>query len=121
MKENSQGNFFSVPVYFEVKSMNRSGVVRGSAVLVCNAWGDQPISIVWKQGHNKQIYSSMERFSIVEANTSTGLMNSLTISSVTRSDGGDYTCIASNKFGSAALEVKLSVFGERISISGAPF
>ena len=97
--------------------MNRSGVVRGTAVLVCNAWGDQPISIVWKQGLTTQIYSSMERFSIVEANTSTGLMNTLTISSVTRSDGGAYTCIASNKFGSAALDVKLSVYGEIISIS----
>ena len=91
--------------------MNRSGVVRGSAILVCNAWGDQPISIVWKQGI-KQIYGSMERFTIVEANTSRGVMNSLTISSVSREDGGDYTCIASNKFGSAALEVKLSVYGE---------
>ena len=92
--------------------MNRSGVVRGSAILVCNAWGDQPISIVWKQGNTKQIYGSMERFTIVEANTSRGVMNSLTISSVSREDGGDYTCIASNKFGSAALEVKLSVYGE---------
>ena len=91
--------------------MNRSGVVRGSAILVCNAWGDQPISIVWKQGTN-QIYGSMERLTIVEANTSRGVMNSLTISSVSREDGGDYTCIASNKFGSAALEVKLSVYGE---------
>ena len=55
-----QGNIFSVPVYFEVKSVNRSGVVDGVGTLVCNAWGDQPISIVWRKG-SQQIYTNTDR------------------------------------------------------------
>ena len=39
-------------------------------------------------------------------------MNTLTISGLSRQDGGEYTCIASNQFGSASLRVHLSVFGE---------
>ena len=67
--------------------------MKQDATLVCNAFGDQPISIVWRkvvgvddngalnvkfQG-SRQIHSNAERFSIVEANSSTGLMTSLTI------------------------------------------
>merc|ERR1719350_2523915 len=37
-------------------------------------------------------------------------MTSLTIREVTRADGREYTCVASNKFGSKALPVHLSVF-----------
>ena len=55
-----QGNFFSVPVYFEVKTLNRSGIVQGLGSLVCNAWGDAPISIVWMRGP-QQIYTNTER------------------------------------------------------------
>ena len=51
------------------------------------------------------------RYSIVEANSSAGVMNTLTISDVTRADGREFTCIASNKFGSKALPVYLSVYG----------
>ena len=51
------------------------------------------------------------RFSIAEANSSRGLMNTLTIARLTRDDGGDYNCIASNKHGSASLSVNFAVFG----------
>ena len=37
----------------------------------------------------------------------------LTVQGVTRADGGDYSCVASNKHGSAALTVHLDVFGEQ--------
>ena len=50
----------AVPVYFEVAHLNRSGVVGGAGVLVCNAWGDTPISVVWRRG-GQQIYSSTDR------------------------------------------------------------
>ena len=50
----------AVPVYFEVAHLNRSGVVGGAGVLVCNAWGDTPISVVWRRG-GQQIYSSSDR------------------------------------------------------------
>jgi len=98
-----------VPVYFEVNSVNRTAIVSQNAALVCNAFGDQPISIVWRLGHS-QIYSNTERYSIVEANSSTGVMNTLTISDVTRADGREFACIASNKFGSKSLPVYLSVY-----------
>ena len=52
--------YFSVPVYFEVTNLNRSGVVDGTGSLVCNAWGDQPISTVWRKG-NQQIYTNSDR------------------------------------------------------------
>ena len=53
-----------VPVYFEVRlgcvfpfyipalqvgSHNRTAIVKQDATLVCNAFGDQPISIVWRK------------------------------------------------------------------------
>ena len=57
-------------------------------------------------------YHTFCRYSIAEANSSQGLMNTLTISSLTRDDGGDYSCIASNKYGSSSLRVHLSVFGK---------
>ena len=50
----------AVPVYFEVAHLNRSGVVGGAGVLVCNAWGDTPISVVWRRG-GQQIYSTSDR------------------------------------------------------------
>ena len=39
-------------------------------------------------------------------------MNTLTIARLTRDDGGDYNCIASNKHGSASLSVNFAVFGK---------
>ena len=39
-------------------------------------------------------------------------MNTLTIARLTREDGGDYNCIASNKHGSAELSVNFAVFGK---------
>ena len=54
----------------------------------------------------------ISRFSIAEANSTEGLMNTLTISRLSREDGGDYNCIASNKHGSASLSVNFAVFGE---------
>ena len=62
----------------------------------------------------RKLFILLYRYSIAEANSSKGMMNTLTISDVTRDDGGDYNCIASNKYGSAALRVHLSVFGESV-------
>ena len=107
--------------------MNRTAVQHQNAALVCNAYGDHPISIVWKL-KQKQIFSNTKRlysrqhclilehliiyrYSIAEANSSDGVMNTLTILDVTREDGQAYTCLASNKFGSEALPVYLFVFG----------
>ena len=56
----SRRGLLSVPVYFEVTSVNRTAIVSQNAALVCNAFGDQPISLVWRQGHT-QIYSNTDR------------------------------------------------------------
>ena len=63
MMDLCKAGFFSVPVYFEVNSVNRTAIVSQNAALVCNAFGDQPISIVWRLGHS-QIYSNTERCTI---------------------------------------------------------
>ena len=66
------------------------------------------IIIISQGGQN--IYSNTKRFTIAEANSSSGLMNSLTIRDVSREDGGKFICIASNQFGSQALPTFLAVF-----------
>ena len=47
-------------------------------------------------------------------------MNTLTIARLTRDDGGDYNCIASNKHGSASLSVNFAVFGKLRVYNGKP-
>ena len=124
---------FAVPVYFEISSVNRTAVVNQEAALVCNAFGDQPISISWQLA-NEQIHTNMNRlvidfisvlfvtlwlnvyfsnrYEIAQANSSLGLMSTLTISKVSRTDGKEYKCVASNQYGTDILPVHLSVFGK---------
>ena len=42
-------HFSTVALLWQVGSTNRTAIVSQDATLVCNAFGDQPISIVWRK------------------------------------------------------------------------
>ncbi|XP_023335862.1 Down syndrome cell adhesion molecule-like protein Dscam2 [Eurytemora carolleeae] len=99
----------SVPVYFEHFKANRTAIVNQDAALVCNPFGDHPIRVVWRRGE-QELNGKQDRFSFASANSSEGVMNTLTIRNVQRQDGREYTCFASNRFGSQYLTVQLAVY-----------
>ena len=82
-----------------------------SVNLVCSARGFPAVDITWWY-QNTQLMDSDPRLSIqsVTEENDNGIFNTtstLTISSVDRSDAGNYTCVASNTvFGSPASEMQ---------------
>ncbi|XP_040566562.1 cell adhesion molecule Dscam1 isoform X3 [Lepeophtheirus salmonis] len=99
-----------VPVYFGTGSQNRTAVAGKDASLVCNALGNSPINLEWKTGLREKIGARMtSRYSIVEANSSGGVLSTLTIRSVRRSDSGEFICEAGNDFGTSSISIFLSV------------
>ncbi|CAB4062778.1 DSCAM [Lepeophtheirus salmonis] len=99
-----------VPVYFGTGSQNRTAVAGKDASLVCNALGNSPINLEWKTGLREKIGARMtSRYSIVEANSSGGVLSTLTIRSVRRSDSGEFICEAGNDFGTSSISIFISV------------
>ena len=45
----SSQSVFNISPLWQVGSNNRTAIVNQDATLVCNALGDQPISIVWRK------------------------------------------------------------------------
>ncbi|XP_070395111.1 cell adhesion molecule Dscam1-like isoform X2 [Dermacentor albipictus] len=87
-----------------------------NARLVCDAQGDQPLTVAWSKGVQKIDRGGNSRLEIFETMTDSGLRSELFISSTERSDGAVYTCRAENEFGHDERTSKLLV----VEVPGQP-
>ncbi|XP_070395113.1 cell adhesion molecule Dscam1-like isoform X4 [Dermacentor albipictus] len=110
----------SVSVRVPAKFTEKHSVVtarRGeNARLVCDAQGDQPLTVAWSKGVQKIDRGGNSRLEIFETMTDSGLRSELFISSTERSDGAVYTCRAENEFGHDERTSKLLV----VEVPGQP-
>ncbi|CAN7984984.1 unnamed protein product, partial [Ixodes hexagonus] len=84
------------------------------ARLVCEAFGERPLSMSWKKDnlildHRYISRFVPKRFIFEDTPTADGLTSSLLFAAAERSDSGLYTCLTSNKFGKDETNIKLLV------------
>lgn len=72
--------------------------------------GSQPLSVTWYKG-NSEIFSS-GKYDVSFKNN----MAVLSVRDCTSSDGGEYTCTASNEAGKASCHVSLNISGMSVSV-----
>ncbi|XP_049806704.1 Down syndrome cell adhesion molecule homolog [Schistocerca nitens] len=99
----------SVPARFTVAYQNVTALKGATAVLDCTAEGDKPVSITWfNNGHqlDRKLYSNI---TLKEEESGNGTFSRLTIWDLQREHTTTFECVASNKYGSDQMEVKLTV------------
>ncbi|CAN7989155.1 unnamed protein product, partial [Ixodes hexagonus] len=106
----------AVPAKFAEKHSVVTARRGENARLVCDAQGDQPLTVTWSKGANKIDRGGSTRLEIFETMTDSGLRSELFISSTERSDGAVYTCRADNEFGRDERTSKLLV----VEVPGQP-
>ncbi|XP_022240839.1 Down syndrome cell adhesion molecule-like protein Dscam2 [Limulus polyphemus] len=98
-----------VPAHFEMKEKTVT-VIRGEkAMLLCEAIGDKPMAIVWKQNDHLLNPMAKERYALNEKLTRNGLVSEITITDVQRSDTGSFVCLVTNAFGQDYMKLQLIV------------
>ncbi|XP_055948883.1 cell adhesion molecule Dscam2-like isoform X4 [Argiope bruennichi] len=88
-----------VPAHFRVKFQS-STVRKGETVhLICTAYGETPITLVWTK--DRQIFNirTESRYSEVQKDHEDGVASEVTIISADRRDSALFTCTASNEYG----------------------
>lgn len=73
--------------------------------------GSQPLTVTWYKD-DSEIYASDKYDVSFKSN-----MVVLSVSDCTSSDGGVYTCLASNEAGKASCRVSLTISGMSVSLS----
>ncbi|XP_077487045.1 cell adhesion molecule Dscam1-like isoform X1 [Amblyomma americanum] len=106
----------NVPAKFSEKHSVVTARRGENARLVCDAQGDQPLTVAWSKGATKIDRGGSSRLEIFETMTESGLRSELFISSTERSDGAVYTCRAENEFGRDERTSKLLV----VEVPGQP-
>ncbi|XP_040074519.1 Down syndrome cell adhesion molecule-like protein Dscam2 [Ixodes scapularis] len=110
------GVVVNVPAKFAEKHSVVTARRGENARLVCDAQGDQPLTVTWSKGATKIDRAGSTRLEIFETMTESGLRSELFISSTERSDGAVYTCRADNEFGRDERTSKLLV----VEVPGQP-
>ncbi|BES91298.1 Down syndrome cell adhesion [Nesidiocoris tenuis] len=94
------------PPEFEMSSSQVS-VRRGQTqILMCEARGDNPMSIVWSKYSSSQLNS---RYEVREKYTLSGMVSELVIENSVKADSGQYACTATNPYGTAQRTISLQV------------
>ncbi|XP_077540887.1 cell adhesion molecule Dscam1-like [Haemaphysalis longicornis] len=106
----------NVPAKFTEKHSVVTARRGENARLVCDAQGDQPLTVTWSKGPHKIDRGGNSRLEIFETMTDSGLRSELFISSTERSDGAVYSCRAENEFGRDERTSKLLV----VEVPGQP-
>ncbi|KAL3196677.1 hypothetical protein MRX96_045142, partial [Rhipicephalus microplus] len=106
----------NVPAKFAEKHSVVTARRGENARLLCDAQGDQPLTVAWSKGVQKIDRGGNSRLEIFETMTDSGLRSELFISSTERSDGAVYTCRAENEFGHDERTSKLLV----VEVPGQP-
>ncbi|XP_064487529.1 hemicentin-1-like [Ornithodoros turicata] len=109
-----------MPAKFTEKHITVTARRGENARLVCDAQGDQPLTVSWSKGQAGSRIAidrqGSNRLEIFETLTDSGLRSELFMTSTERSDGGVYTCEAENEFGRDERTNKLLV----VEVPGQP-
>ncbi|XP_037086428.1 Down syndrome cell adhesion molecule-like protein Dscam2 isoform X6 [Pollicipes pollicipes] len=98
------------PPHFEIKLRNQTARLGDSAVLVCEAKGERPISITWsRDGVPLSAREPSPRYTIRQQATDGGAGSDLSLQETSRRDSATYTCRASNAFGTDNTTINLIV------------
>ena len=103
----------TAPPHFEIKLRNQTARLADPAVLVCEARGEQPITITWsRNGETMNTREPSPRYTIRQQKTDGGSTSDLSLQETSRRDSATYTCLASNPFGQDNTTINLIVQGE---------
>lgn len=101
----------NIPPYFKQKSVTQLAQLNGRVEVRCVAFGDQPIIMGWRYGEYViDLVNDSRRRLITER--SLGIQSSesvISIDNLHRNDSGQFTCIASNEFGTEEMHFRLVV------------
>ena len=101
-----------IPPFFETKFISKTVTKGDTALLQCEAQGDQIIKIVWQKDKQTIDFKTDKRYSFKdEPVSSTKMISIFEITSTNRHDSALYTCIASNEFGVDDTNIQLIVQG----------
>jgi Immunoglobulin I-set domain len=82
------------------------------AFLKCEIYGDQPLENSWRfRGNNINPMANI-RFSVQNSQLNNGITSTLNIVETTMEDKGEYSCIASNDYGSDHSTIYLQIQGK---------
>ena len=99
-----------VPVYFESNKLINLTAIKGESIeIVCEAFGDQPIVIVWSKSGQEVETGKDLRYTFQESITEKGTIAKLKIKSALRLDSTLFKCKASNLFDKAIKLFSLKV------------
>ena len=99
-----------VPVYFESNKLINLTAIKGESIeIVCEAFGDQPIVIVWSKSGQEIETGKDLRYTFQESITEKGTIAKLKIKSALRLDSTLFKCKASNLFDKAIKLFSLKV------------
>ena len=103
----------AAPPHFEIKLRNQTTRLGDPAVLLCEARGEEPITIKWIQnGVPLNAREPSPRYTIRQQKTDGGATSDLSLQETSRRDSATYTCLASNPFGQDNTTINLIVQGE---------
>ncbi|KAK6619885.1 hypothetical protein RUM44_006285 [Polyplax serrata] len=94
---------------FQQRSRQEVGRKGEEVHLRCEATGDLPMQIVWKQRGNIISPGHNERFRLTNNTLTKGILSELSIQDVQHGDRGEYICEASNAYGQDHMSILLLV------------
>lgn len=106
-------DYFTAPPQFSQREETIPIRIGEKGVLQCRAKGDLPIEVQWSNKHGRIGAHTNHRYAFREQELvdGQGILSEMIITSTERSDGGSYSCRASNTFGSDITTVNLNIQG----------
>uniref|UniRef100_T1J817 Down syndrome cell adhesion molecule-like protein Dscam2 n=1 Tax=Strigamia maritima TaxID=126957 RepID=T1J817_STRMM len=99
----------AVPAYFQTKTRNVTAKMGGRAELVCEAYGDKPLTISWSAHRDPARADALSKYNVNDNYWEKGTISELVIEKVEKSDSGVYPCVATNAYGEDESHVQLIV------------
>ncbi|XP_035226533.1 Down syndrome cell adhesion molecule homolog [Stegodyphus dumicola] len=105
-----------VPARFENKFKVETVRWGETAILHCEAFGDNPITLTWTKNQIPISEKESTRYEVYDSTSERGTTSELHVQVTDREDNGLYVCIAKNAFGKDERTVKLVV----LEVPGPP-
>ena len=108
-------NFLSIsvqaPPAFEIKERTQTALISENTVLQCEAKGEKPIVIFWLK-NNDRLDANVNhnpRYAIREEIKDASMLSTLSIETTRMGDSDQFTCVATNAFGSVYTYINLII------------
>lgn len=101
----------NVPPHFKQKSVTQLAQLNGKVELRCQVFGDQPVIMGWRQREQVvDLVNDPRHRSVSERRLGSQTSESIiSIDNLQRNDSDQYTCVASNEFGTEEMSFNLIV------------